>query len=95
MIPGLFQSFFRAQQPLWSLEEITSHIHSIRSAEQLEHFLKYVLRIFKESMPSAHIEQRWGQEALHLALNCSSRHYAGRSFQVKVLSNMKLLFTKI
>ena len=57
-------------------------MHSIRSTQQLERFLSYVLRIFRDSLPQAHIEQRWGQEALHLALNCSSRHYAGRSLQI-------------
>jgi len=67
---------------MWSYEDITSKIHNIKSAEQLEHFLSYVLRVFVESLPLAHIEQRWAQEALHLALSCSSRHYAGRSFQV-------------
>ena len=29
------------------------------------------------------VEQRWSQVALQLALSCSSRHYAGRSFQVR------------
>lgn len=74
----------RKCRPLWSYEDITAKVHSIRSAEQLEHFLRYSLRIFNESLPQAHIEQRWALVALQLALCCSSRHYAGRSFQVSV-----------
>ncbi len=74
---------FRKCRPLWSCEDITAKSHEIRSAEQMEHFLKYVLRIFRDSMPLAHIEERWANCALQLALSCSSRHCAGRSFQVQ------------
>lgn len=45
-------------------------------------FVRYVVRVFRESLPLAHTEQRWGQVALQLALSCPSRHYAGRSFQI-------------
>ncbi len=55
----------------------------------MEHFLKYVLRIFRDSMPLAHIEERWANCALQLALSCSSRHCAGRSFQVQSYLFMK------
>ncbi|XP_064619246.1 protein furry-like isoform X4 [Lineus longissimus] len=72
----------RKCHPLWSYEDITSKTLTIHSAEQIERFLKYVVQIFKESLPLAHIEERWGQIALNLALSCSSRHYAGRSFQI-------------
>ncbi|CAH1777850.1 unnamed protein product [Owenia fusiformis] len=72
----------RKNRPLWNYEDITSKMLTIKSADQLEHFIGYVLNIFKESQPMAHLEQRWTQIALQLALACSSRHYAGRSFQV-------------
>lgn len=72
----------RKCRPLWAYEDITSKVHRIKSAESIEHLLKYVLRIFRDSLPSAHIEQRWAQESIHMALSCSSRHCAGRSFQV-------------
>jgi hypothetical protein len=71
-------------RPLWAFEDITSKVHRIKSAENLELLLKYFVRIYKESLPSVHIQQRWAQEAIHLALSCSSRHYAGRSFQVRL-----------
>ena len=71
---------------MWSFEEITSKVHHIKSAESLELLLNYFVHIFSESLPSAHIVERWAQEAIHLALSCSSRHYAGRSFQVRDLS---------
>ena len=41
-----------------------------------------VIGIFEEAVPHAHLLERWGYEALHWATSCSSRHYAGRSFQV-------------
>ena len=82
MLMCTFTFSLRRQRPLWNYEDITPKVHNIKSASQLEHFLSYVLRAFRESLPLAHIEQRWAQEALHLALSCSSRHYAGRSFQV-------------
>lgn len=47
-------------------------------------YFQYVLRIFRDSMPLAHIEERWANAALQLALSCSSRHCAGRSFQVRI-----------
>ncbi|XP_071510567.1 protein furry homolog-like [Diadema antillarum] len=72
----------RKCRPLWSCEEITPRGTSIKSAEQLEIFLRNVVKIFHGSMRSSHLEQRWAQVALHLALSCSSRHYAGRSFQM-------------
>ncbi|XP_042223634.1 protein furry-like [Homarus americanus] len=69
-------------QPLWPYEDITSKQFSIRSAEQLANFVRHVVTVFSHSLPHTHIEERWAQIALHLALSCSSRHYAGRSLQV-------------
>ncbi|XP_063955306.1 protein furry homolog [Lytechinus pictus] len=72
----------RKCRPLWSCEEITPRLTVIKSAEQLETFLRNVVRIFHGSLRGSHLEQRWAQVALQLALSCSSRHYAGRSFQM-------------
>lgn len=72
----------RVSQSLWNYEDITARVWSIRSAEQLECFLRQTLGLFKESQPQALIEERWAQIALQLALSCSSRHYAGRSLQI-------------
>ncbi|GFQ78118.1 protein furry [Trichonephila clavata] len=80
---------------LWSYEDITAKVWSVKSAEQLSTFLQHVLYVFKESIPMAHIQDRWAQIALQLALSCSSRHYAGRSLQIfralKVPLNARML----
>ncbi|RWS21464.1 Protein furry-like protein, partial [Leptotrombidium deliense] len=68
--------------PLWNYEDITARVWSIRSAEQLAFFLEHVIRILKESFTKGHIEERWAEVSLQLALSCSSRHYAGRSLQI-------------
>ncbi|XP_078684764.1 protein furry homolog-like isoform X1 [Branchiostoma floridae x Branchiostoma belcheri] len=84
----------RSCRPLWCYEDLTSRQFTIRSAEQMCTFLRHVVRIFSESLPGSHLQERWGQIALHMALSCSSRHYAGRSFQmfralqVSVTSNL-------
>lgn len=57
-------------------------VWSVRSCCQLNTLLQHVLKIFRESLPHAHISERWAQIALQLGLSCSSRHYAGRSLQV-------------
>ncbi|XP_065059033.1 protein furry homolog-like isoform X2 [Rhopilema esculentum] len=69
-------------RPLWPFEDITPRNVAIKSAEQLEAFLRMVISIFEEAVPHAHLLERWGYESLHWATSCSSRHYAGRSFQV-------------
>ncbi|XP_042872601.1 protein furry-like isoform X6 [Penaeus japonicus] len=69
-------------QPLWTYEDITSKQFSIKSADQLTNYVRHVVTVFNNSLPHTHIEERWAQIALHLALSCSSRHYAGRSLQV-------------
>ncbi len=71
------------RQPLWQYEDITSKVWRIRSAEQLDVFLQHVLRGFELSLPpQSRLAERWAELALGLALNCSSRHYAGRSLQI-------------
>ncbi|XP_024082202.1 protein furry isoform X2 [Cimex lectularius] len=72
----------RQNQVIWNYEDITAKVWSVRSVEQMDIFLQHVLRIFRESLPHAHISERWGQIALQLGLSCSSRHYAGRSLQL-------------
>eukprot|EP00794_Sanderia_malayensis_P007422 gene7422-8242_t len=69
-------------KPLWQFEDITPRNNAIKSADQLEVFLRMVTGIFEEAVPHAHLLERWGYEALHWATSCSSRHYAGRSFQM-------------
>ena len=72
----------RKCQAMWQYEDITRTMWTIRSAEQLDNFLQYVLNVFEQSLPTAHLAERWSQLALQLALSCSSRHYAGRSLQI-------------
>lgn len=45
-------------------------------------FLQHILKVFQDSLPNSHINERWAQTALQLGLSCSSRHYAGRSLQI-------------
>ncbi|KAF2357085.1 Cell morphogenesis central region, partial [Trinorchestia longiramus] len=74
-------------QPLWSYEDITPKQLIIRSAQQLACFVRHVVAVLSESLPHSHLEERLAQIALHLALSCSSRHYAGRSLQVCCLAS--------
>lgn len=72
----------KSGKPLWSHEDITPKTLVTASSASLEYFLKLILRIFRDIQSLRHIEPRWSQIALQLALSCSSRHYAGRSFQI-------------
>ncbi|XP_036421109.1 protein furry homolog isoform X3 [Colossoma macropomum] len=68
--------------PLWCHEDITpKHQHS-KSTEQLTNFLRHVVSVLKESKSDVRLEQQLSDVALQTALCSSSRHYAGRSFQV-------------
>merc|ERR1719471_774397 len=67
---------------LWPYEDTTKNLAVIKSSEQIATFLAHVLRVCEESVPHCHIAERWAQLAIQLALNCSSRHYAGRSLQI-------------
>ncbi|GAB1608168.1 protein furry-like isoform X4, partial [Argonauta hians] len=69
-------------KPLWNYEDITPKTLTTISSSALDYFLKLVVRVFEELVPLALVEQRWSQIALQMALSCSSRHYAGRSFQI-------------
>ncbi|CAH2001764.1 unnamed protein product [Acanthoscelides obtectus] len=72
----------RQNAPLWNYDDITAKVWTIKSAEQIDVFMQYILKVFTYSLPNAHINERWAQTALQLGLSCSSRHYAGRSLQI-------------
>ncbi|XP_028838756.1 protein furry homolog isoform X6 [Denticeps clupeoides] len=73
----------RAFGPLWCHEDITPKNPNSKSAEQLTNFLRHVVSVFKESKSADfHLEQQLSDVALQTALCSSSRHYAGRSFQM-------------
>ncbi|XP_057206794.1 protein furry homolog isoform X3 [Triplophysa rosa] len=68
--------------PLWNHEDITPKNPHSKSTEHLTNFLRHVVSVFKEAKSDVHLEQQWSDVALQLALCSSSRHYAGRSFEV-------------
>ncbi|CAF4578036.1 unnamed protein product [Rotaria sp. Silwood1] len=68
--------------PLWAYEDITAQVHTIRSALQLTQFVQWIVILFRTCVPQAMLEERWMELALRITLNCSSRHYAGRSLQI-------------
>ena len=72
----------RRCQQMWHYEDITRTTWTIHSAEQMDNFLGYIVRVFEQSLPHARLSERWSQLSLQLALSCSSRHYAGRSLQI-------------
>ncbi|XP_036392594.1 protein furry homolog isoform X2 [Megalops cyprinoides] len=72
----------RAFGPLWCHEDITPKNQNTRSTEQLANFLRHVVSVFKESKSDFYLEQQLSDVALQTALCSSSRHYAGRSFQI-------------
>ena len=71
--------------PLWAYEDITAQVHTIRSAVQLTQFVQWIVTLFRTCVPQAMLEERWMELALRITLSCSSRHYAGRSLQVRHL----------
>ncbi|XP_036823806.1 protein furry homolog isoform X6 [Oncorhynchus mykiss] len=72
----------RAFGPLWVHEDITPKNPNCKSSDQLSNFLRHVISVFKESKSDFHLEQQLSDVALQTALCSSSRHYAGRSFQI-------------
>ncbi|XP_051534407.1 protein furry homolog isoform X1 [Myxocyprinus asiaticus] len=68
--------------PLWSHEDITPKNPHSKSTEHLTNLLRHVVSVFKESKSDLRLEQQLSDVALQMALCSSSRHYAGRSFQV-------------
>uniref|UniRef100_A0AAQ6AFL6 Furry homolog a (Drosophila) n=1 Tax=Amphiprion ocellaris TaxID=80972 RepID=A0AAQ6AFL6_AMPOC len=74
--------FCRAYGPLWCHEDISPKNQISKSTGQLTNFLRHVVSVFKDSKSDFHLEQQLSDVALQTALCSSSRHYAGRSFQV-------------
>ncbi|XP_031429117.1 protein furry homolog isoform X2 [Clupea harengus] len=72
----------RSYGPLWCHEDITPKNQVTKSTEQLTNFLHHVLSVFKQSKSDCHLEQQLSEVSLQTALCSSSRHYAGRSFQI-------------
>ncbi|XP_028274555.1 protein furry homolog isoform X3 [Parambassis ranga] len=72
----------RAYGPLWCHEDISPKNQISKSTVQLTNFLRHVVSVFKDSKSDYHLEQQLSDVALQTALCSSSRHYAGRSFQV-------------
>ncbi|XP_008307519.1 protein furry homolog isoform X2 [Cynoglossus semilaevis] len=72
----------RANGPLWCHEDISPKNHIPKSTVQLTNFLQYVVSVFKDTKSGFYLEQQLSGVALQTALCSSSRHYAGRSFQI-------------
>ncbi|XP_052315745.1 protein furry homolog-like isoform X4 [Oncorhynchus keta] len=72
----------RKRGPLWNHEDVSPKNPNIKSADQLCVFLRHVVTVFKHSQSGFQLEQLLSEVALQTALSCSSRHYAGRSFQI-------------
>ncbi|KAM9733099.1 protein furry homolog isoform 3-T3 [Menidia menidia] len=72
----------RPYGPLWCHEDISPKNQMSKSMGQLTNFLRHVVSVFKESKSACYLEQQLSEVALQTALCSSSRHYAGRSFQL-------------
>ncbi|KAJ8277121.1 hypothetical protein GJAV_G00071690 [Gymnothorax javanicus] len=72
----------RKRGPLWNHEDVSPKNPNIKSAEQLTVFLTHVVNVFKQSQSGYDLEELLSEVSLQTALSCSSRHYAGRSFQI-------------
>ncbi|XP_068172706.1 protein furry homolog isoform X2 [Antennarius striatus] len=72
----------RSYGPLWCHEDISPKNQISKSTGQLTNFLRHVVSVFKDSKSDMLLEQQLSDVALQTALCSSSRHYAGRSFQV-------------
>ncbi|XP_056133696.1 protein furry homolog-like isoform X4 [Lampris incognitus] len=72
----------RKRGPLWNHEDVSPKNPNIKSADHLSVFLRHVVTVFKQSQSGFQLESLLSEVALQTALSCSSRHYAGRSFQI-------------
>uniref|UniRef100_A0A8C5NAA8 Furry homolog, like n=1 Tax=Gouania willdenowi TaxID=441366 RepID=A0A8C5NAA8_GOUWI len=72
----------RKRGPLWNYEDVSPKNPNIKSAEQLSVFVRHVMTVFKHSPSGFQLQSLLSEVALRTALSCSSRHYAGRSFQI-------------
>lgn len=75
--------FFRENRPLWSYETVTPRQKDLKSLVIMNDLLTNLVSIFKQCLPQSLIDLRWCQTSLQFAMSCPSRHYAGRSLQVK------------
>ena len=71
----------RMGQAMWAYEDVTARQWRIGSGEAVGALVSQLSGLLALLVPAASIERRWADTALQLALNCSNRHYAGRSFQ--------------
>ncbi|XP_056895276.1 protein furry homolog-like isoform X4 [Takifugu flavidus] len=72
----------RKRGPLWNHEDVSPKNPNIKSADQLSVFVRHVVNVFKQSQSGFQLDSLLSEVALQTALSCSSRHYAGRSFQI-------------
>uniref|UniRef100_A0A1A8VFK9 Furry homolog-like n=1 Tax=Nothobranchius furzeri TaxID=105023 RepID=A0A1A8VFK9_NOTFU len=72
----------RKRGPLWNHEDVSPKNPNIKSADQLSVFVRHVVAVFKHSQTGFQLDSLLSEVALRTALSCSSRHYAGRSFQI-------------
>ncbi|XP_061680051.1 protein furry homolog-like isoform X3 [Syngnathoides biaculeatus] len=72
----------RKHGPLWNHEDVSPKYPNIKSADQLSVFVRHVMTVFKLSQTGFQLDSLLSDVALQTALSCSSRHYAGRSFQI-------------
>ncbi|MEQ2263521.1 hypothetical protein XENORESO_008891, partial [Xenotaenia resolanae] len=72
----------RKRGPLWNHEDVSPKNSNIKSADQLSVFVRHVVTVFKQSQTGFQLDSMLSEVALRTALSCSSRHYAGRSFQI-------------
>ncbi|KAM6920924.1 protein furry homolog-like isoform 3-T3 [Xenentodon cancila] len=72
----------RKRGPLWNNEDVSPKNPNIKSAEQLGVFVRHVVTVFKHYQTGFQLDSLLSEIALQTALSCSSRHYAGRSFQI-------------
>uniref|UniRef100_A0A3B5QJR8 Furry homolog, like n=1 Tax=Xiphophorus maculatus TaxID=8083 RepID=A0A3B5QJR8_XIPMA len=72
----------RKRGPLWNHEDVSPKNSNIKSADQLSVFVRHVVTVFKQSQTGFPLDSMLSEVALRTALSCSSRHYAGRSFQI-------------
>lgn len=79
-VPMLIKSLIqflatRQNVPLWNYEDITAKVWTIRSAEQMDVFLQYVAKVFRDSLPSAHINERYNFTSPQLTFFNSGTYY--------------------
>ncbi|XP_068599918.1 protein furry homolog-like [Brachionichthys hirsutus] len=72
----------RKRGPLWNHEDVSPKNPNIKSADQLSVFVRHVVTVFHHSQSGLQLDSLLSEVALQTALSCSSRHYAGRSFQI-------------